>query len=125
MLAGAWLTSETWPVALILATVALVLMSLALMFTNLTVSDQGDYMVLRFGILGVFRKRIAYSDITAFAPAKSSLIDGWGIHMIPGRGWTWNLWGFQCVQLTVNGRTIRVGTDDVDGLIKFLTEKLR
>jgi hypothetical protein len=44
---------------------------------------------------------------------------------VPGRGWTYNLWGFDCVRLTFkNGRTVRVGTDDPIGLAAFLQPKL-
>ena len=48
---------------------------------------------------------------------------GWGIHYFPGRGWTYNIWGFACVKLTLGRKIIRVGTDDADGLARFLGEK--
>ena len=34
-----------------------------------------------------------------------------------------NLWGFACVKLTLGRKVIRVGTDDAEGLAKFLGEK--
>jgi hypothetical protein len=40
-----------------------------------------------------------------------------------GRGWTYNIWGFGCVKLTLGRKVIRVGTDDADELAKFLGEK--
>jgi hypothetical protein len=44
---------------------------------------------------------------------------------VPQRGWTYNLWGFDCVRLTMrNGRIHRVGTDDSDALYTFLQERL-
>ena len=56
-------------------------------------------------------------------PGRIAIIDGWGIHYIPGRGWTYNLWGFGCVKLTVRGKVVRVGTNDVENLARFLGEK--
>jgi hypothetical protein len=61
------------------------------------------------------------SDVAA---ARSSWIDGWGIHYIPGRGMTYNLWGFDCVEIDMNGRTVRVGTDDPEGLTDFLKGRI-
>ena len=55
---------------------------------------------------------------------RSSWIDGWGIHWIPGRGYTYNLWGFSCAKLDVRGRTVRIGSDDADKLVEFLKSKL-
>jgi hypothetical protein len=56
--------------------------------------------------------------------ARSSIVDGWGIHVVPFRGTTYNLWGFDCVKLTVGRRTIRVGSDDAARLADFLTRRL-
>ncbi len=53
------------------------------------------------------------------------MIDGWGIHYILGRGWTYNLWGFGCVKLTLGKKVIRVGTDDVENLAQFLRGKVQ
>ena len=46
------------------------------------------------------------------------------IHCIPGRGWTYNLWGFDCVVVRQGNKTTRVGTDDVAGLLAFLRTKV-
>ena len=36
------------------------------------------------------------------------MLDGWGIHLSPSGGWTWNLWGFDCVDVTYKkGRKLR------------------
>ena len=60
--------------------------------------------------------------------AKSSILDGWGIHMSPSGGWTWNLWGFDCVDVWFEreGKTrkIRIGTNDPSGLHAFLTKQI-
>jgi len=100
------------------------LVALAFSFRSLRVVDEDDWLAIRFGPLPLFRKRIAYTDILAAEPGKTTVIDGWGIHWVPGRGWTYNLWGFDCVRLTLTrSRTIRVGTDDPEGLARFLQQR--
>ena len=97
---------------------------IAFSFQRLTIEDQGDRLSIAFGPLPLFSKSVYYSDITAFEAAKSSVVDGWGIHWVPGRGWTYNLWGFDCVELRCGQKLIRIGTDDRDGLVAYLQERL-
>ena len=85
-----------------------------LMFGSLTISDEGEWLALRFGPLPVLRKTIRYADITGVEVGRTTIIDGWGIHYMPGRGWTYNIWGFGCVKLTLGRKIIRVGTDDAE-----------
>jgi len=119
-----WLGQKALAAAIVLGSAASVMVLAALCFRQLTVRDEGDRLAIRFGPLPVFRRRIAYADITAVEVGRSSLIDGWGIHRIAGRGTTYNLWGFACVVLRVGGRTIRIGTDDAEALAAFLKTKL-
>jgi hypothetical protein len=101
------------------------LVGTAYSFRKLHVVDEGDVLAIRFGPIPVFRKRIPYDRIVAAEADRTTVVDGWGIHWVPGRGWTYNLWGFDCVRLTcADGRTIRVGTDDPEGLARFLKRKL-
>jgi hypothetical protein len=105
--------------ALLLAGV--LIMTLSLTFRSLRVVDEGDALAIRFGPLPLWRRRIRYERIASVAEDRTSLVDGWGIHWVPGRGWTYNLWGFDCVRLTLtNDSTVRIGTDDPEGLAKFL-----
>lgn len=104
--------------------VAATLVLVSLMFQRLSVRDAVDHLAVRFGPLGVFGTRIPYDDITCVQRGRSRLIDGWGVHWIPGRGMTYNLWGFDCVQLTVRGNTVRIGSDDAEGLANFLETKI-
>jgi hypothetical protein len=100
------------------------LVATAYSFRSLRVADEGDVLAIRYGPLPVFRKRIRYADIQAAERDRSSVVDGWGIHWVPERGWTYNLWGFDCVRLTLaGGRTIRIGSDDPEGLVRFLHRK--
>lgn len=93
-------------------------------FGTLTITGDRDALALRYGPLPVFRKRFPYDKITAVRQGRSALIDGWGIHYIPGRGWTYNLWGYDCALLEMDGRTIRIGSDDAQRLVEFLQSRI-
>jgi hypothetical protein len=124
LLVLAWMSRQQPVAALISVAGAVFFIATAFMFRQLTVRDEGEWLAIRFGPLPVFRKRIAYGDISSVESSRSALIDGWGIHCFPGRGCTYNLWGFDCAQLRVQGKTIRVGSDDVENLVAFLRTKL-
>lgn len=100
--------------------VAGVFVALGSAFAQLTVSDEGDCLAIRFGPLPLFGKRIRFDEIASVESGRTALIDGWGIHYMPARGWTYNIAGRDCVEMAVKGRTVRVGTDDVEGLMEFL-----
>ena len=101
------------------------LLVLALCIQTLQVCDQGANLEIRFGPLNLFVTKIAYRDMTHVEQGKASWIDGWGIHFIPFRGWTLNLWGFDCVKIRRGQKTIRIGTDDAKNLLHFLRERLQ
>ncbi|NQT41632.1 MAG: hypothetical protein HQ581_29355 [Planctomycetes bacterium] len=124
-LIGAWLLQEEPPAIYIFSGTAALVAVCGLGFHHLTVRDDGDHLTLRYGPLPLFSKRISYADITAVEASRSSIIDGWGIHYAPGRGWTYNLWGRDCAKITLGRRVIRVGTDDVKNLVAFLQKKIR
>jgi hypothetical protein len=124
MLIGAWLAREELAVVVLLLATAVVFLLCTWMFGSLTIRDEGQWLALRYGPLPIIRKRFRYADITSAEPDRTKIIDGWGIHYIPGRGWTYNLWGFGCVKLTLGRKVIRIGSDDVDKLAKFLQGKL-
>jgi hypothetical protein len=123
ILAGAWLARDEWPAVAILCFVAAVMILFGFMFADLTVRDEGDFLEIQFGPLPVFCFRIRYAEVKSVERSRSAIIDGWGIHTFPGRGTTYNLWGFDCVKLDVNGKTVRIGSDDVDQLVAFLETK--
>lgn len=120
-----WVSRDQPPVMFMQWVVAAVVLSVAFMFQHLTVRDEGDCLAVCFGPLPVFRRRVPYADVTSVEPSRSALIDGWGVHWIPGRGTTYNLWGFGCVKVVVRGKVLRIGTDDVENLAAFLQGKLR
>jgi hypothetical protein len=120
-----WRSAEeapTW-VWLMLFAMGFAFLFLAVSFTYLTVEDEGEFLAVRFGPLPFFGRRVPYTDITAVRRCRSSLIDGWGIHYTPRRGWIYNLWGFDCVELTLKDGTFRIGSDDANGLETFLRKR--
>jgi hypothetical protein len=120
---GAWQGSDESPLAVTLAVVALLFALLGLSFRQLTTEDRGERLAVRFGPLPLFQKQIPYAAMTSVAPGQSSLIDGLGIHWVPGRGWIYNLSGFDCVVVHAGDQVIRIGTDDPDGLLRFLKQR--
>lgn len=120
--AGLYPVDPNAVVPLVLSGAAIVVIGLS--FQWMRVVDEGDALAVRYGPLPLFHKRIRYERITAVACDRTSFIDGWGIHWVPGRGWTYNLWGFDCVRLTLQGnRILRIGTDDPAGLKQFLDQQ--
>ena len=65
------------------------------------------------------------SDSETVKAARSDALDGWGIHWILGRGVIYNVWGFDCVRIQMGKKIVRVGTDDVEGLLSFLRTKVQ
>ena len=111
-------------VRIMLAVLAAPVVLLAFCFQTLTVSDDGDALAIRFGPLALFQRRVPYATIRTVTPARSAWIDGWGVHWIPVRGWTWNLWGRDCVELMTDAGRLRVGTNDRAGLAAFLEQRI-
>lgn len=91
---------------------------------QLTVADEGDHLGIRFGPLPLFRKRIFYDDIVEVEKGRTNFLDGWGIHWNPWHGWVWSIWGRDCVVIHLKRGTIRVGTDDPDGLLTLLNDRI-
>lgn len=122
----AWQIRDDVAPSIVVIVVAAVMLFLTLSFQTLTVSDgQGKYLDVRYGPLNLFGTRIAYDEITAVEQGKTSLVDGWGIHFIPFRGWTINLWGFECAKISRGDKVIRIGTDDSENLVKFLRDRMK
>ena len=124
MFVVAWQIRVDVAPSITVAVVAVIMFVFALAFQTLTVSGEDEYLDVRYGPLNLFGTRIAYRDITDVQPGKTSLIDGWGIHFIPFRGWTLNLWGFECAKIWRGEKVIRIGTDDSHNLVKFLRERM-
>ena len=127
MFVGAWFVPEQ-VVQIILVASGVLMFLLATSLCHLRISDEGDDLLIGFGPLPLFRRRIQYSQIERIEQARSTILDGWGIHLSPSGGWTWNLWGFDCVDVWYKKGTktkkVRIGTDDPAGLAAFLKERV-
>ena len=88
-------------------------------FFSLTVTVNEAAVRLRFGI-GLIRKTIPLRDVTACFPVRNSPLCGWGIRYIGG-GWLYNVSGLDAIEVTLrDGRKIRIGTDDPQGLMQAI-----
>ncbi|MEQ9409629.1 MAG: hypothetical protein RIK87_17975 [Fuerstiella sp.] len=91
----------------------------------LTVSDGGDRLLVAFGPLPLFRTSISYAEIAEVTVGRTRWIDGWGLHYVPGRGWTYNINGWDCVEIRrSNGRLLRVGTDEPQRLASVIRDRI-
>jgi hypothetical protein len=104
-------------------TMAVVAALFAGMFMRLHVEERPDHLRVRFGPLPWGGTSVRYDQVRAVRRARSSLLDGLGIHWFPGRGWTFNVWGFDCVELQTDRGLVRLGTDDPDGLAAHVARR--
>jgi len=111
-------------VSLILASTGGVILILAAGFHHLTVADEIDRLSISFGPLPLFKRTVSYDQIVSAEVDRTTLMEGWGIHLSPRGGWVWNLWGRECVKLQLQKGILRVGTDDAQNLAAFVNGKL-
>ena len=91
---------------------------------SLTVEDRQDRLLVRYGRFSWPRRSFPYRKMTAATPGRTTPVDGWGIHWVLGRGWTYNLWGRECVVIQMGRTTVRIGTDDSEGLASLLRARI-
>lgn len=123
-LALAWFFRDQLWLSVLMVVIACVVATVALSFRTLTIQDEGDFVGICYGPLPLAYKRIAYDSIDSVMQSQTRWIDGWGIHWVPSRGWTYNIWGYDCIELQVGKRTVRLGTDDPEGLLAMLQAKI-
>jgi hypothetical protein len=105
------------PGGVVLLAGILVLAGLA--FSTLTVEVDASEIRIRF-TGGLVRKRVALAELRAQRVVRNPWLYGWGIHKIPG-GWIWNVSGLDAVELLlVDGRVLRVGTDEPEALARAI-----
>jgi hypothetical protein len=102
----------------------LLMLILAASFHHLTVEDEGDRLTISFGPIPLFRRSIKYENIVSVEVGRTTILDGWGIHMSFRGGWAWNIWGRDCVVLRLRKGILRVGTDDADQLSEFVDRRI-
>ena len=123
-LSMSWLFRNQTALVWVLSSVGVLMLALSSAFRHLTVEDEGDQLSVSFGPLRVFRRTIPYSAITEVETDHTTLLDGWGIHLSLRGGWVWNIWGRDCVRVQFGSSTLRIGTDDPEGLTGFLRARL-
>ncbi|MEO2017770.1 MAG: hypothetical protein ABGZ53_25735 [Fuerstiella sp.] len=104
--------------------VGLMMLVLAAAFHHLTVRDEVDCLSISFGPIRLFRRVVRYADIMSVETGRTTIVDGWGIHMSFKGGWVWNIWGQDCVILQLRKGLLRIGTDDAGQLADFLNGRL-
>ena len=110
--------STGWPWPLTIALVGLAL--LLFLFRSLTTVVTSEHLRVFYGP-GLISRTIPRRDIVGSRVGRSGPLYGWGIRYWPGRGWMWNISGFDVVVLDLpGGRQFRVGTDDPEGLVDAL-----
>jgi hypothetical protein len=91
----------------------------ALIFWSLSVEVGDREIEWRFG-LGLWRYRIALADIERAEPVRTTWVGGYGVRMRPSYR-LYNVGGLEAVALSLkSGKTIRIGTDDPQGLVAAL-----
>jgi hypothetical protein len=102
---------------------AAVVAAIALVFSALTVIGDEQGITLRFGP-GIVLRRFRWDDIASCRRVRNPALAGWGIRYL-GNGWLYNVSGFDAVELGMkSGRRYRIGTDDPDGLERFIRARL-
>lgn len=120
-----WLLRDVPPIPYLYPPLGVLTLILAASFHHLTVTDQGDRLSISFGPVPLFRRSVKYDDIVSAEAGRTTILEGWGIHLSLRGGWVWNLWGRDCVVIRFkSGGTLRVGTDDADNLARFIAQKL-
>jgi hypothetical protein len=124
MLAVAWVTWPEVPAVPVIMLVSGTLMLVAgTSFQHLIVADEGEHLAIRFGPLPLFRKLIRYEHMRAVERERTTAMEGWGVRFRLSGEQIWNIWGRDCVAIR-HGETTLVGTDDADGLLRFLKTRL-
>jgi hypothetical protein len=118
-----WLARDDQWLASILLGSALMMLMLAASFHHLRVRDRGEHLEVAFGPLPLFRRLIRYADIRSVEAGRLTLLDGLGLRRSKHGGWTWTIRGRDCVVVNLDRSSLRIGTDDPQGLIDFLQSR--
>jgi hypothetical protein len=123
-LTASWYLQAVPALAITFLVTGVFMLLLGVSFGNLTVSDEGDRLAVRFGPLPLFRRRIRYDEILEVERGRTHFLDGWGIHWSLWGGWVWNICGYDCVVLRLRRGVLKVGTNDPEGLADFVKTRM-
>ncbi len=120
----AWILQNEPYVPWIFLAISPFLLLLAASFHYLAVQGDDVGLKISFGPLPLFRRTIRYEEIVGAEPGKTDFLDGLGIHMSLKGGWVWNIWGRDCVVLTLRKGIFRLGTDQPQQLAQFIESRM-
>ena len=110
---------EGWPAGLAGALFAIA--ACLVLFTTLTVRIGDGVLAVRFGP-GFPRRTIRLADIASARAVRNHWFSGYGIHRV-GSGWLYNVSGRDAVEVALRGgRSIRIGTDEPEELLRALAQ---
>jgi hypothetical protein len=94
------------------------------LFWSLTVTVTDTVVRVRFGI-GLLRFTFPLEAVQSAEPVTNRWWHGWGIHGWPGKGWVYNVSGWDAVELRMrDGRFNRIGTDEPEKLAAAIQSRL-
>lgn len=126
LLALSWFVRDEPPIRFVFPQLGVLILILAASFHHLTVEDQGYRLSISFGPISLFRRSVKYENIMSAEAGRTTILDGWGIHLSLRGGWVWNIWGRDCVVVRFkNGGTLRIGTDDAATLAAFVRTRIQ
>jgi len=91
---------------------------LLLMFSSLRVTVDSERLAWAFGV-GFPNYSLAIRDMDRVEAAHPSLLYGIGIRITP-QGWLYNVGGGPAIAITTGKKTVLIGTDDPDGLMRAI-----
>ena len=102
-----------------------ILLGCTWLFHSLTIEITDRELSWRFGP-GLIRKSVQLAEIVSAKPVKTTFLEGWGIHWSPGKGWLYNVSGFDAVSITLRGgKRFTLGTDEPQVLAARLAEVIQ
>ena len=107
---------------LIMSVVLAVFVTCLILFSFMTISVNGGYLVIRIG--PAIRKSLSFEKIESCRVIKVPWYYGWGIRIVP-HGWLYRVSGFHAVEIIMkDGSRYLVGTDEPQKLAAFINERL-
>lgn len=121
IIATAWIgIAHKEPISLF---VCLALVLTLILFSSLTVTVNGQTILVAFGP-GLVRKRILLAEVRACRPVRNKWYYGWGVRLIPG-GLMFNVANLDAVELDMGGgRVFRIGTDEPEKLTAAISTNI-
>ena len=96
------------------------LLLIGILMSSMTVRVTDSEVSWWFGRTHTLGKTVALADIASVEAIRTSLFEGWGIHLT-WHGWLWNVSGFNAVQIKLgSGTRYAVGTPEPQALLKAI-----